>query len=148
MNLHEIYPFEEDTRPRKRLGRGNGSGLGKTSGKGHKGQRSRAGASIPAGFEGGQMPLQRRLPKRGFKNPFRVKYSPVNLNQLSELFSGKDEITIDDLYASGVCSKNFPVKILGTGEIGFSVKITAHTFSKTAAKKIADAGGTATALEG
>lgn len=148
MNLHEIYPFDEDTKPRKRLGRGNGSGLGKTSGKGHKGQRSRAGASIPAGFEGGQMPLQRRLPKRGFKNPFRVKYSPVNLNQLSEHFSGKDEITVDDLYASGICSKNFPVKILGTGEIGFPVKITAHMFSKTAAKKITDAGGTATALEG
>ncbi len=148
MNLHEIYPFEEDTRPRKRLGRGNGSGLGKTSGKGHKGQRSRAGASIPAGFEGGQMPLQRRLPKRGFKNPFRVKYTPVNLSQLSEFFADKKEISIDDLYASGICSKNFPVKILGTGEIGFPVKITAHSFSKPAAKKIADAGGTATALEG
>lgn len=148
MNLHEIYPFEEDTRPRKRLGRGNGSGLGKTSGKGHKGQRSRAGASIPAGFEGGQMPLQRRLPKRGFKNPFRVKYTPVNLSQLSEFFADKKEISIDDLYASGICSKNFPVKILGTGEIGFPVKITAHSFSKTAAKKIADAGGTTTALEG
>ncbi|MFN2267526.1 MAG: 50S ribosomal protein L15 [Desulfonatronovibrio sp.] len=148
MNLHEIYPFEEDTRSRKRLGRGQGSGLGKTSGKGHKGQRSRAGASIPAGFEGGQMPLQRRLPKRGFKNHFRVQYTPVNLNQLSDFFSGKEEISIDDLYASGICSKNFPVKILGTGEINFPVRVTAHMFSKTASQKIADAGGTATALEG
>ena len=148
MNLHELYPFHEDIKPRKRLGRGNGSGLGKTSGKGHKGQRSRAGASIPASFEGGQMPLQRRLPKRGFKNPFRVEYTPVNLTQITSHFSGYAEVSLEELYSSGLCSRNKPVKVLGTGEIDFSVKITAHKFSKTAADKIARAGGTATSLEG
>jgi len=148
MNLHELYPYFEESKPRKRLGRGNGSGLGKTSGKGHKGQRSRAGASIPAGFEGGQMPLQRRLPKRGFKNPFRVEYTPVNLSQIAGHFSGSSEVTLEQLYSSGLCAKDKPVKILGAGEIGFSVKITAHKFSKTAAEKIARAGGTVTSLEG
>ena len=148
MNLHELYPYFEESKPRKRLGRGNGSGLGKTSGKGHKGQRSRAGASIPAGFEGGQMPLQRRLPKRGFKNPFRVEYTPVNLSQIAGHFPGSSEVTLDELYSSGLCAKDKPVKILGAGEIEFSVKITAHKFSKTASEKIARAGGTVTSLEG
>ncbi len=148
MNLHEIYPFYEENRPRKRRGRGNGSGLGKTSGKGHKGQRSRAGASIPAGFEGGQMPLQRRLPKRGFKNPFRVEYAPVNLSRILQKFPGSSEVTLEDIYSSGLCPRNKPVKILGTGDIDFSLKITAHKFSKTAADKIVNAGGTAASLEG
>ncbi len=148
MNLHELYPFFEETRPRKRLGRGNSSGLGKTAGKGHKGQRSRAGVSIPVGFEGGQMPLQRRLPKRGFKNPFRVEYTPVNLSQIAKHFQGATEVTLEELYASGLCAKGKPVKILGSGEIDFSLKITAHKFSKAAAEKIASAGGTASSLEG
>jgi large subunit ribosomal protein L15 len=148
MNLHELYPFFEEARPRKRLGRGNSSGLGKTSGKGHKGQRSRAGASIPAGFEGGQMPLQRRLPKRGFKNPFRVEYSPVNIDQIAKHFQGASEVTLEEIYSSGLCAKGKPVKILGKGEIDFSVKITAHKFSKAAAEKITRAGGTAASLEG
>lgn len=147
MNVHDLYPFPEEEKSRRRLGRGNGSGLGKTSGKGHKGQRSRAGASIPAGFEGGQMPLQRRLPKRGFKNPFRVEYSPVNIGQIVQKFSGAEEITLEELYSSGICAKDKPVKVLGSGEIDFSVKITAHKFSKTAAEKIAQAGGTALSLE-
>lgn len=148
MNLHELYPFFEETRPVKRLGRGNSSGLGKTSGKGHKGQRSRAGASIPAGFEGGQMPLQRRLPKRGFKNPFRVEYSPVNLDQIAKKFQGASEVTLEEIYSSGLGAKDKPVKILGKGEIDFSLKITAHKFSKAAAEKITRAGGTAVYLEG
>ncbi len=148
MNLHELYPFIEDTKSRKRLGRGNGSGLGKTSGKGHKGQRSRAGASIPAGFEGGQMPLQRRLPKRGFKNPFRVEYTPVNLGVIATHFPGLSEISIQDFYDSGLCDRNKPVKILGNGEIDFSIKITAHKFSKSAVEKITRAGGAAVSLEG
>ena len=148
MNLQELYPFYEETRSKKRLGRGNGSGLGKTSGKGHKGQRSRAGASIPAGFEGGQMPLQRRLPKRGFKNLFRVEYSPVNLGRIAEKFSGSSEVSLDDLYSSGLCTKNMPVKILGAGDIDFAVKITAHKFSRSAVEKITGAGGTAESLEG
>lgn len=148
MNLHELYPFYEETRSRKRLGRGRSSGLGKTSGKGHKGQRSRAGASIPAGFEGGQMPLQRRLPKRGFKNHFRVQYTPVNLDQISAKFSDSQEVTIQDLYESGLSPKNSPVKILGNGKIDFAVKIHAHKFSSAAARKISEAGGSAIALEG
>ena len=148
MNLHELYPFYEETTSRKRLGRGQGSGLGKTSGKGHKGQRSRAGASIPAGFEGGQMPLQRRLPKRGFKNPFRVEYTPVNLSRIAEFFTGKSQVSLEDFYSSGLCAKDKPVKVLGAGEIDFSLNITAHKFSKSAVEKITRAGGTATSLEG
>lgn len=148
MNIHELYPFFEETKSRKRLGRGNGSGLGKTCGKGHKGQRSRAGASIPAGFEGGQMPLQRRLPKRGFKNPFRVEYTPVNLSRIAEFFTGKSQVSLEDFYSSGLCAKDKPVKVLGAGEIDFSLNITAHKFSKSAVEKITRAGGTATSLEG
>ncbi|MFP4083574.1 MAG: 50S ribosomal protein L15 [Desulfonatronovibrio sp.] len=148
MNLHELYPFQEDRKSRKRLGRGNGSGLGKTSGKGHKGQRSRAGASIPAGFEGGQMPLQRRLPKRGFKNHFKVEYAPVNLSRIVAQFPDKTEVTLDDIYSSGLCPAGNPVKILGSGEIDYSLTLTAHKFSKTAAEKIVNAGGTAASLEG
>ncbi len=148
MNLHELYPFYEETKSRKRLGRGQSSGLGQTCRKGHKGQRSRAGASIPAGFEGGQMPLQRRLPKRGFKNHFRVQYTPVNLDQIAAKFPGRQEVSIEDLYDSGLSPKNCPVKILGNGQIDFAVKIHAHKFSTAAADKISRAGGSAIALEG
>ncbi|MFO7728454.1 MAG: 50S ribosomal protein L15 [Desulfonatronovibrio sp.] len=148
MNLHELYPFQEDKKTRKRLGRGNGSGFGKTSGKGHKGQKSRAGASIPAGFEGGQMPLQRRLPKRGFKNHFKVEYAPINLSRIVAHFPDKTEVTLDDIYSSGLCPVDKPVKILGSGEIDYSLKLIAHKFSKTAAEKISNAGGSATSLEG
>ncbi|WP_045213006.1 50S ribosomal protein L15 [Desulfonatronovibrio magnus] len=148
MNIHDLQPFAEETRERKRLGRGPGSGLGKTSGKGHKGQRSRAGASIPAGFEGGQMPLQRRLPKRGFKNPFQVKYTPVNLKQIVQQFSDSQEVTIEDFYTSGLCPKNYPVKVLADGDLNNAITVTAHKFSKSALDKIIKAGGKAISLEG
>ena len=147
MRLHELYPFPEERKDKKRLGRGSGAGHGKTSGKGHKGQLSRAGASIPAGFEGGQMPLARRLPKRGFKNPFRVEYVAVNVGRLLELFEGASEISIEDIYAKGLCKKGMPVKVLGMGEVDRAVTVQAHRFSAAAADKLAKAGGRARALE-
>src|SRR6056297_658352 len=139
MNLHELYPFPEERKDRKRLGRGTATGQGSTSGKGHKGQNARAGGGVPVWFEGGQMPLQRRLPKRGFKNPFRVTYQPLNLAQLLSLFPEQDEITLEDLYAKGVANRNKPIKILGQGDIAKAVKVTAHKFSKQAAEKIIQA---------
>ncbi|HKK32961.1 MAG TPA: 50S ribosomal protein L15 [Desulfomicrobiaceae bacterium] len=148
MNLHELYPFPEERKDRKRLGRGTATGQGSTSGKGHKGQNARAGGGVPVWFEGGQMPLQRRLPKRGFKNPFRVTYQPLNLAQLLSLFPEQDEITLEDLYAKGVANRNKPIKILGQGDIAKAVKVTAHKFSKQAAEKITQAGGQAIAVEG
>ncbi len=148
MNLHELYPFIEEKKSSKRLGRGNGSGKGKTSGKGHKGQKSRAGASIPGHFEGGQMPLSRRLPKRGFKNRFREEYCTINLDQLMLHFPDASEITPQDFYAKKLASNNRPVKILGNGDINISLQVTAHKFSKSAAQKIQNAGGQIKSLEG
>ncbi|MFP4071019.1 MAG: 50S ribosomal protein L15 [Desulfovibrionales bacterium] len=148
MRLHELFPFEEERKNRRRIGRGPGSGLGKTAGKGHKGQNSRAGGGVPAFFEGGQMPLRRRLPKRGFTNIFKTAYQPVNLAQLESFFGDKSEITLDDLYERGVCRKGRPVKILGDGDISRAVKIEAHRFSASAAEKIKNAGGEPVALEG
>ncbi len=147
MNLHEIYPFPEEYKNRKRIGRGSGSGWGKTSGKGHKGQKSRSGASIAVGFEGGQMPLARRLPKRGFKNPFRVEYETINIARILEAFEGTTEISLQNIYDRGLAKQNAPVKILGTGEVNTPVTIEAHRFSATAANKIAQAGGTAKTIE-
>ncbi len=148
MELHELNPFPEERKSRKRLGRGESSGKGKTSGKGHKGQKSRAGARIPAQFEGGQMPLARRLPKRGFKNVFREEYSVINLKKLVRHFPGASEINPEEIYARGLAKKHSPVKILGHGEIDFPVKVTAHKFSGSAADKIVKAGGQIKALEG
>ncbi|BBD07136.1 50S ribosomal protein L15 [Desulfovibrio ferrophilus] len=148
MRLHELYPFPEERKNRKRIGRGPASGQGGTSGKGHKGQNARSGGGVPAWFEGGQMPLARRLPKRGFKNPFRVTYETINVGTLVAAFEGKTEITVDDIYQRGLVSKNAPVKILGDGDVGAAVTVEAHRFSKSAADKIAAAGGTAKPLEG
>ena len=148
MKLHELYPFPEERKNRKRIGRGSGSGWGKTSGKGHKGQLSRSGASVPAGFEGGQMPLARRLPKRGFKNPFREEYAAINVGRLVQAFAGQSEISLQDIYDKGLCKTGMPVKILGGGDIGEAVTVEAHRFSASAAEKIQKAGGTAKALEG
>lgn len=148
MKLHELTPFPEERKNKKRLGRGQGSGLGKTSGRGHKGQLSRSGGGVPAGFEGGQMPLARRLPKRGFKNPFRVEYAALNIGQILAAFEGKDEITLEDIYAEGLAHVGAPVKVLGMGEVDKAVTIEAHRFSASAAEKIAKAGGTAKAIEG
>ncbi|MBU1611687.1 MAG: 50S ribosomal protein L15 [Proteobacteria bacterium] len=147
MNLHELFPFPEEYKNRKRIGRGSGSGWGKTSGKGHKGQKARSGASIPAGFEGGQMPLARRLPKRGFKNPFRVEYEAINIGRLLEAFEGKTEISLQDIYDRGLIKVGAPVKVLGNGEVTTAVTVEAHSFSASAADKLAKAGGAAKTIE-
>ncbi len=148
MRLHEIYPFQEERKNRKRVGRGGGSGWGGTSGKGHKGQNARSGGGVPAWFEGGQMPLARRLPKRGFKNPFREEYVALNVGLILGAFEGKTEITIEDIYERGLCKKGALVKVLGMGEVSAAVTIEAHRFSASASEKITKAGGTAKALEG
>lgn len=146
MKLHQLYPFPSESKKRKRLGRGAGSGLGCTSGKGNKGQRARAGAGPAQGFEGGQMPMSRRLPKFGFKNKFRVQYAEINLEQITAKFPGQSEISIDDLYQ--YCDSRKPIKVLGRGEAQQAIKIQAHRFSATAKGKIEQAGGQAQALEG
>lgn len=149
MNLNELYPFQEDRKTRKRVGRGSGSGLGCTSGKGNKGQNARAGGGVRPGFEGGQMPLQRRLPKRGFKNyPFKVEYAVINLDRLVASFAGKTEISLEDIYDRGLCVFGAPVKILGEGELSIAIKVEAHKFSQSAVDKIRAAGGEARELEG
>ncbi|MDR1947037.1 MAG: 50S ribosomal protein L15 [Desulfovibrio sp.] len=148
MELHDLYPFPEERKTRKRVGRGSGSGLGCTAGKGNKGQNARSGGGVRPGFEGGQMPLQRRLPKRGFKNhPFRNRYSVVNLAALVAHFEGAAEIRLEDIYARGLAANGSPVKILGNGELSAPLSVEAHTFSASAAAKIGAAGGTARALE-
>ncbi|MDO4767152.1 MAG: 50S ribosomal protein L15 [Pseudomonadota bacterium] len=148
MNLHELYPYPEERAKVKRVGRGTASGQGGTSGKGHKGQNARSGGGVPAWFEGGQMLLYRRLPKRGFKNPFRIVYQVVNLGELFEKFADRAEVTVEDLYTAGMVAANKPIKILGDGAATKPLKITAHKFSKQAAEKIAAAGGEAISIEG
>ncbi|CCO25244.1 50S ribosomal protein L15 [Maridesulfovibrio hydrothermalis] len=148
MRLHEIYPFPEERKNRKRVGRGGGSGTGGTSGKGHKGQNARSGGGVPAWFEGGQMPLARRLPKRGFKNPFREEYVALNVGQILGAFEGKTEISLEDIYERGLCKRGALVKVLGMGEVSAAVTIEAHRFSASATDKITKAGGTVKALEG
>ncbi len=138
MKLHELSPAAGSTRPKKRVGRGPGSGLGKTAGRGHKGQRSRSGYSRRVGFEGGQMPLIRRVPKRGFTNIFRTEFSIVNVSQLAG-FEG--EVTPETLLASGLVRRGMRVKILGGGEIEAPVAVKAHRFSRSARAKIEAAGG-------
>jgi large subunit ribosomal protein L15 len=148
MQLHDIYPFSGERTAKKRVGRGAGSGLGGTAGKGHKGQHARSGGGVPAGFEGGQMPLQRRLPKRGFKNAlFKTRYEVINLDRLLAAFEGAAAINLDDIYACGLAKQGAPVKILGRGEIAAAVTVEAHCFSTSAADKIQKAGGQANALE-
>ena len=116
MQLHNLFPFPEERKTRRRVGRGSGSGLGCTAGKGHKGQNARAGGGVRPGFEGGQMPLQRRLPKHGFKNaPFKVTYDVINLDALVSAFPGKTTITLDDIYARGL------VRMRAISAIGFKV---------------------------
>jgi large subunit ribosomal protein L15 len=139
MNLSNIRAPKKASEKRKRVGRGMGSGMGKTSTRGHKGQRSRSGSRMLRGFEGGQMPLHRRLPKRGFTNIFRKEYTVVNLDQLV----GLDETTItpDVLRKAGVIKSKHPVKILGDGELKSALTVHAHKFSKSAQEKITKAGG-------
>ena len=142
MDLSSLKPPAGQKHRRKRVGRGMGSGKGKTSGRGHKGARSISGYSIMRGFEGGQMPLHRRLPKRGFTNIFKKQYSIVNLRDLERLPG--DTFTVDSLIAAGVINKlGDGLKVLGTGDITRKIDIEAHIFSKSAAEKIEKAGGKA-----
>lgn len=144
--LHDLRPAPGSHRNRKRLGRGPGSGTGKTSGKGHKGQLARTGGSVRAGFEGGQMPLQRRIPKVGFTPLNRVEYQPVNVRDLEELADA--EVTPEVLRSRGLIgSLKQPVKILGTGDIKRAVQVSAHAFSASAKAKIEGAGGSVTLIE-
>jgi len=146
MNLSTIRAPRKANEKRKRVGRGMGSGMGKTSTRGHKGQGSRSGTSLMRGFEGGQMPLHRRLPKRGFNNIFRTEYSVVNLEQLARL--GESTITVESLRAAGLIKgRDTLVKVLGDGELSKAITVQAHKFSKAAQAKIAKAGGKAEVLQ-
>ena len=143
--LHDLKPSPGSHREGKRLGRGPGSGTGKTAGRGGKGSSARTGYKRKRGFEGGQMPLHRRLPKRGFKNFTRVEYQVVNLRDLAGV---EGDVTPQSLKAAGlIASLKRPVKVLGDGELGGRVTVSAHAFSKSAREKIEAAGGTATVLE-
>ncbi len=145
MNLSTLRAPRKSSEKRKRVGRGMGSGMGKTSTRGHKGQRSRSGSRIMRGFEGGQMPLHRRLPKRGFTNIFRVEYEVVNLGRLDLL--DETEITPELLRKAGVVSsKKTLVKVLGHGEVTKALTVHAHKFSKSAQEKIEKAGGKVTVV--
>lgn len=149
MKLHTISPAPGAVTKAKRLGRGIGSGLGKTSGKGHKGQWARSGGGVRVGFEGGQMPLIRKIPKRGFKNAmFKKVYSIVNVSILSEVFENGDVVNAEALLSKGVLSKieEYGLKILGNGEISKSLTVQANKFTESAAKKIEAAGGKAEVL--
>jgi len=146
MNLTTVRKPPKANEKRKRVGRGMGSGMGKTSTRGHKGQRSRSGSRTMRGFEGGQMPLHRRLPKRGFVNIFRTEYQVVNLSRLAEL--GVSEVTPEVLYSLRVIrDKEGLVKILGVGELSAAITVRAHKFSGTAQQKIVAAGGKAEVIE-
>jgi large subunit ribosomal protein L15 len=139
MNLSKLRAPKKAAENKKRVGRGMGSGMGKTSARGHKGQRSRSGSRMMRGFEGGQMPLHRRMPKRGFTNIFRKEFNIVNLDKLSAI--GESTITPDVLLKAGVISTKHPVKILGNGELSAALTVHAHKFSKSAQEKITAAGG-------
>ena len=146
-NLSNLRAPKKANTGRKRVGRGMGSGMGKTSTRGHKGQRSRSGSHMMRGFEGGQMPLHRRLPQRGFTNIFRTEYTVVNLDRIAELKVA--EIGLDDYKKHGLASnKKALIKILGSGELKKAVTIHAHKFSKSAAEKIEKAGGKAVVVGG
>lgn len=145
MKLHELSPAAGSTKDRKRIGRGAGSGQGKTAGKGHKGQKARAGRGMRPGFEGGQMPLQRRLPKRGFNNIFRQEVATVNVSAIDAAFENGATVTIEDLVNAGLVKKVLAggVKVLGNGEMTKSLTVKANAFSASAKEKIEAAGGKA-----
>jgi large subunit ribosomal protein L15 len=147
LSLNNLKPAKGSTHKKKRVGRGPGSGLGKTAGRGHKGQKSRSGYSSKIGFEGGQMPLQRRLPKRGFTNIFKKAWLEISLAKIEENFSVGDDVTPEILHERGLIKKaKHDVVILGTGEVSKGLNISAHRFTKTAKDKIEKAGGTATVI--
>jgi large subunit ribosomal protein L15 len=147
MSLDKLKPADRSKFKKKRVGRGPGSGLGKTSGRGHKGAQSRSGYHFKRGFEGGQMPLHRRVPKRGFNNIFRTEYDVVNLDQIESRFDTGASVTPETLRAAGlVSSKTSLVKVLGRGEVTKALNVQAHKFSGKAAEKLAAAGGKAEAI--
>lgn len=148
MDLSNLKPAEGSVKIRKRVGRGSGSGLGGTSTRGHKGAKSRSGYSRKIGFEGGQMPMQRRLPKFGFKNINRVEYKAINLSVLQELATAKnlDKISVSDLIEAGFISSKQLVKILAKGELTAKLEVSAHAFSKAAIEAIEKAGGSVVTL--
>lgn len=147
MKLHTLKPAAGSTKTNKRLGRGQGSG-GSTAGRGHKGAQSRSGYHKKFGFEGGQMPLQRRIPKFGFKNNSKVYFKSVNLDTLEELAAKikASDISVQVLVDNGIVGKNDKVKVLGRGELKSKVNVSAHAFSETATKAIQNAGGTVTTI--
>ena len=143
MRLHDLYPAEGSTKKAKRVGRGTGSGHGKTSTRGHKGQKARSGGGVRPGFEGGQMPLYRRLPKRGFTNIFKKVYEVINVDQLN-VFEDNSLVTPELLIEKGfVKGAKDGIKILGNGELNVKLEVSAHAFSKSAIEKIEAAGGKA-----
>ena len=142
MKLHELSPANGSTKARKRIGRGAGSGQGKTAGKGHKGQKARAGRGMRPGFEGGQMPLQRRIPKRGFVNIFRTEMAIVNVAKLEKYFEAGETVTVEALVEKGLAKKVLDgVKVLGNGDITKALTVQANAFSESAKAKIEAAGG-------
>jgi len=149
MELHNLKAPTPNNKDRKRVGRGEGSGKGEQSGRGHNGQKSRSGYKSRAWFEGGQMPLQRRIPKFGFKNPNRVEYRPLNVTTIAEFIeAGKltDNVTLVDLVNAGLAHKNDRVKLLGRGDLTAKLTIEAHAASKSATEKVEKAGGTITLI--
>ncbi|GAY29671.1 50S ribosomal protein L15 [Bacteroidaceae bacterium] len=148
MKLHTLKPASGSTHSRKRIGRGPGSGMGGTSTRGHKGAKQRSGYSKKIGFEGGQMPLQRRLPKFGFKNINRVEYKAINLSTIQGLAEAKglQKVGVEELIAAGFISSKQLVKVLGNGQITSAIEVLAHAFSKSAETAIQAAGGTATKI--
>jgi len=147
IGLNNIRPAEGSTHKKKRVGRGPGSGLGKTAGRGNKGQKSRSGYSSKVGFEGGQMPLQRRLPKRGFTNIFKKQWIEVTLATLEQSFEAGDSITPETMHERGVIAKGKrDIVVLGTGDISKALTVSAHRFTKGARTKIEAAGGTANVI--
>lgn len=149
MKLNNLTPAAGSKGREKRIGRGEGSGHGGTSTRGHKGAQARSGYSRKIGFEGGQMPIQRRLPKFGFTNPNRIEYKAINVATLQELAQklNLETITLETLIEAGFVNKNQLVKILGNGELTLKLNVTAHAFSKSAIAKIEAVGGTATTIE-
>ena len=149
MSLNNLRPPKGMKHAKKRIGRGPGSGHGKTASRGHKGAKSRSGFKFKRGFEGGQMPLHRRVPKRGFTNIFRVEYAVINLDTLGEVFDAGSEVTPEVLRERGLVRETgIPVKVLGRGELSKKLTVRAHKFSGTAAEKIAAAGGSAEVIGG
>ncbi len=140
MRIHDLSPVEGSRKAKKRIARGPGSGHGKTACRGQKGQKSRSGSGVKPGFEGGQMPLQRRLPKRGFKNLFRVEYKAVNIRDLAR-FETEGSIGLDELVGAGLVGKNDRVKLLGQGDITRPIQVRVHRASRSARSKIEASGG-------